>query len=416
MIRGWLGIALLSASWLFGLSYFFPAQPLVWLLMVASGTVLLMWGQWSEHIPPGSADECAVNDVRLAWHSRSQASLWIAVLAILPAALMPWPHKAIPVLLLLSAIVSLFSSASSAAQEKHRNPFSALAGGALIAAATLLAQAILLHLYAAATARTHDLPWPIPGAVAWAAQLIGIDATAVDSTLVVQTDRQLHRLAATWEWLLDPASLMFFVGGAVWLAFVARRYAPGDRWRAWVMNLRQLAIVLVLWLPLRAMLLLAVHLERVLRADSSPLATMDHFFSPWVLGGLLIVPTMAAWRWCASNRLARGRDAGPTARPVPVTGLLQYGVAAMGLIVLASASLAAGMLLVQVGQRKAGRVMIVERHSDWEPTTRKYDTTWYGELSGYNYGLLYDYLGQYYQMSRLQPEQPIDKSTLAGCD
>ena len=62
--------------------------------------------------------------------------------------------------------------------------------------------------------------------------------------------------------------------------------------------------------------------------------------------------------------------------------------------------------------------MVVERHSEWSPTTKPYDTTWFaepplfGEASGYNYAAIYDYLGQYYQMSRLLESDKIDDQTL----
>ena len=41
MIRTWLGIAILAASWLPGLGYYEPANRLLWLAMVILGTVLL---------------------------------------------------------------------------------------------------------------------------------------------------------------------------------------------------------------------------------------------------------------------------------------------------------------------------------------------------------------------------------------
>jgi hypothetical protein len=50
------------------------------------------------------------------------------------------------------------------------------------------------------------------------------------------------------------------------------------------------------------------------------------------------------------------------------------------------------------GARKQGRVLIEELHSDWEWTTRAYDTTWYGRKSGYNYYCLAEYLNHYYHV------------------
>jgi hypothetical protein len=48
------------------------------------------------------------------------------------------------------------------------------------------------------------------------------------------------------------------------------------------------------------------------------------------------------------------------------------------------------------GIRKQGRILIDELHSDWEWTTLKYDTEWYGRKSGYNYYCLAEYLNLYY--------------------
>ena len=41
MIRAWIGLALLSGSWLFGLSYFHHAMPWVFALLAVAGMVLL---------------------------------------------------------------------------------------------------------------------------------------------------------------------------------------------------------------------------------------------------------------------------------------------------------------------------------------------------------------------------------------
>ena len=64
--------------------------------------------------------------------------------------------------------------------------------------------------------------------------------------------------------------------------------------------------------------------------------------------------------------------------------------------------------------------MVVERHSKWEPTNHPYDTTRFGgddeNSSGYTYSAMYDYLGQFYGMSRLEETGKIDDRALAACD
>jgi hypothetical protein len=83
---------------------------------------------------------------------------------------------------------------------------------------------------------------------------------------------------------------------------------------------------------------------------------------------------------------------------------------------LATAIFTAAVTWDPVGTPQAGRVMVVERHSTWEPTTRPYDTRFFGHDSGYNYAAVYDYLAQYFEMSQLLESQKISDSTLADHD
>ena len=65
--------------------------------------------------------------------------------------------------------------------------------------------------------------------------------------------------------------------------------------------------------------------------------------------------------------------------------------------------------------------MVVEKHSPWSPTDVPFNTEVIGggddeHGTSYNYAAAYQYLGQYYDMSRLGERDTIDDATLAGCD
>ena len=71
--------------------------------------------------------------------------------------------------------------------------------------------------------------------------------------------------------------------------------------------------------------------------------------------------------------------------------------------------MAVGLQWEPAGTRKAGRVKFVERHSPWSPSDRPYDTEHFGggvdEGSfSYTYTVAYNYLSQYFDMSRLTGE------------
>lgn len=50
------------------------------------------------------------------------------------------------------------------------------------------------------------------------------------------------------------------------------------------------------------------------------------------------------------------------------------------------------------GERKPGRILIDEKHSNWEWSTRPFDTTWFGSQSTYNYYCMADYFSHFYQV------------------
>jgi hypothetical protein len=66
------------------------------------------------------------------------------------------------------------------------------------------------------------------------------------------------------------------------------------------------------------------------------------------------------------------------------------------------------------GIGKNGTILIDEKHSDWEWTTRKYDTEWYGRKSSYNYYCLAAFLDHYYRVRR--NFDVITSEALSECD
>ena len=52
------------------------------------------------------------------------------------------------------------------------------------------------------------------------------------------------------------------------------------------------------------------------------------------------------------------------------------------------------------GSLKKGRILLDEKHSGWEKSTRAYDTDWYGNESGYNYYSMSDLLSHYYELDK----------------
>ncbi len=443
MFRFWIGTALLAGSWLLGLNYFYPVNLWAWAAALVAGVVLL-----------GNTA-----NVALPLGGKPRSLEVAALILLLPAVwFAAWPYRAAPLLVALGLAIRLLPIGRPWSER--------LSCGAIAAGVVLFVQALTLELYVNQTARSHALPGPLPDMLATMAGLLGIDATADGSSVVMHSMRQVHRLAATWELLFDPATFLFFIGGLTMLALrsandecpinpaPAQSTGPSSVIRrpfsSWLRSARWFALVVLAWLPLRAGLLIAVYLHRVLRSDPArPLHAMNHFFSPWTLLVLLLAPVLLAWRFVRIDDAGRGtgdggRETGeepaePLA-PAPTQGGREPNDEGLpihpssfilhpsplllpaALVALAVALFTAAIYWNPIGARRDGRVMVVERHSEWSPTTKPYDTTWFaepklfGEASGYNYAAVYDYLGQFYRMSRLLEDDKIDDQTLGKCD
>jgi len=64
------------------------------------------------------------------------------------------------------------------------------------------------------------------------------------------------------------------------------------------------------------------------------------------------------------------------------------------------------------GVRKPGRILLDEKHSDWEVSTKPYDTEWYGNESGYNYWSMADLLKDYDVVLLKNPTYPYNKAEM----
>jgi hypothetical protein len=390
MIRGWIATGLLAGSWLFGVGYYQPPNTAVWGILIAAAVILL------GHTPlPQLSPRQGIS----------------AAILLLPAIwLVPLPHKAIPLLLALGL-------ALMPCPLPRRWPWW-LARGGIASAAVLLGQALVLEGYALLTARAHELPSLLAQALAGMTRALGVETAVDGGWLVLRIFEQTHRVGATWDLLLDAGSVCFLAGGCVLLGLWRRGQQPGNenRWRAGFVDLMRLLAIVVLWAPLRAALLIGLWLQRLLRADSlSEVNVADVLVNAWLhlllLGGLV---------WLAGRVFGRSSTAGAgeqaenrLAEPEP----RGTGFAAAPLLIAIGIGLAAFLWYWEpVGVPQGGRIMVVERHSTWEPTTTPYGTEVYGEAGSYNYAAAFDYCGQYVQMSRLLESDAISDETLAACD
>jgi len=397
MKRAWMGMVLLAGAWLVGVAYYHQVDDwgrTAWLVMVILGAGLMVCR------PARKMD----------W--------WIAaagLVLVAPAVwLAPWPYRMGPILFGAGLAVGLLPNL--------RKIPARLAGGLMIAGAVVIAQSLAMAAYESLTARSPNLPAWLIAFLASAARFVGIDATACGPDLALFSMRQVHHLGGTWTLLVDPASACFFVGGAVLLC--ARRWRARGSVRDILGGVAALGACFVVWLPLRAIVLMGFYMHRVVLTDyDAPYALMGQFWNAWIHVALLVPPMLMAWRMAplgASD--ADAVDAVPPA--APRSTWVRYRPCVVALLALAGvAALTAGIYGEPAGRRKGGRILIDDARSqlpwpgksfDTTRTDKPFDTEWYGHDSGYNYASITDYSSHFYTVSRLKGTLKDD--ALAECD
>ena len=420
-MRVWFAIMLLACSWLFGLGYFNPVNWVAWLCAIAVAIALL-------------------GDTRVRFPRSVERG--ITLLVLLPAIwIAPLPFKAMPMLLFAGIAASLLPIRLAGAP--------LFARGAVLTSLVLLPQSLALWIYQSVTARSHELPGWLAQMMRGLLSVTGAEVAVDNAAFVVRNSDTTVRIGATWELLIDPATLCMLVGASAMWCYQIARSGSGDgmnvtlepsratshlssvrdrlwRWSRGVaaiasssaggLSWRMLCVFLV-WAAVRLALLVAVVLNQQLRADSDGFNNVGEVLvSTWMhVAACVVLALLLSWlvpwgRPEGTRSASIPRRAVPSGSPIPqVLWLAAALVVTVGLATLLHN-------WCPIGERKAGRVKVVERHSTWEPTMEPYRTKVYGEAGSYNYAAIYEYCEQFYTMGRILPDQSVDAAALADCD
>ena len=192
MKRAWLGVALLAASWLLGLDYFQSANQAAWACAIMGAIILLAGRIQAKDSTPF---------LLIRWPQRWPLKLSAMTLALPAAWLLPMPYKAIPVLLAAGLFLQLVpipspQPLSPAAGERGRGEGGRwtrqLAQGSVAAALILLIQSLVLWIYAALTARSHELPRLLSEPLSLLPRLWGIESIVDGSSIVLRCGQEIQ--------------------------------------------------------------------------------------------------------------------------------------------------------------------------------------------------------------------------------
>ncbi len=349
MSLAWLGLYLLSCTWLLAAGAYEPTDR-SWPYLAVAGVVILAMSF------PGLRFD------RIPWR--------VYLLAAGPAVftlMIPHPYKIVGIVPLAGFILLLAC---------HKIPrLTPLAAGLLVAGAALVLQSLALALFYFLSPNLKDAGFAAPALYAML-EAVGSDVSLGDGIVYVGTVPEIMRLWPTWDHLgLFHALLLF--SGALPLVRLSRSPRRGF-------------LVLIALIP--AYFLLRYGVFSVVEASGTYSET--YWSNIWNAISLLPLYLILS----ALLPIRRFEDS-PPAR---LGGLTLKPSQTLSAACLAAAVFALTCYtgLADSGVVKRGRILMDEYHSDWEWTDQEFDTQWYGIKSGYNYYNLYEYLNYFYHADR----------------
>lgn len=347
----WLGVFLLSASWLFFIPQFtFPDLFL--------GTVLLLLGTF-----------CMIGGLWRNVPSPVDITYGLLLVALVPVLLLiPFPYNLGFLVLSLGVLFLVLFNKRSTLQGI---PF-----GLALSGAILVVQTLVFPLYVTFVSHGHRIDL-LALVVSPLANLVGLQTSTNNGLLFLQTIQQNYAVTVTWEKLGCYLVLNMFLGGFFVFLMLSEK-------RTIVRNTFIFLIAGILFLLIRFIGLLALYQVTTDLSIFYDPFSLTLSFLPFALLLMKLLPLKNT-----------------TEQPLkmPSFNFSKKHLFALIMMFLFVFSVVTVVLYQDPGEMKNGRVLIDEYHSQWEDSTRPLDTDWYGLLSTYNYYSWARWLGYHYSVT-----------------
>ena len=378
----WLALFLISMSWLFSLhihtSENYPAVALLTLAGVGAASV-------------------ALAKTKIDFTSFNKKYYLLLLPLLISWLLLPFPYDL--------GISLLFAGLLIIPLHSRWHWSSALSLGLLFGGSILIVQNLIPHFYVVFTSRSHEFNILSP-LIYWLLDLLNVPVSFSQGTVFVQTMREIHAFTTTWEKIALFPFLNLLVGGViiVWL------FSKEKILKRKVLSLVSFFIVGIIYLIVRYILMILVFIYLMYFVGYyEDVSKIFIFWSP-VITTVSFLPF-----WLLVRKLFPLEDSHANVkRLLSSYPLNRRHLMAVALLCISAFFIAGSISFHDPGNYKEGRVLIDEKHSDWERTTKEYNTKWYGPESGYNYYCMADYLSYYYHLDKNFDE--ITPDLLSGYD
>lgn len=351
----WLGMFFLSASWLYSLPIFVPTNWIYTSLFLIFGIFFTTIGLFTKK------------------HQQIEKKYLIFILPIiLSIFIIPYPFNIGPVIITIGSIAYIIAS-----YILNYNKLVWMYKGLFLSGLILIFQSIIFPFYATFSSIFHRIDF-LSQFCASLGKIFGINTTVNNGIIYISTSTQFYSFIVSLENLGFYLWLNILIGSLLLFFFMEKK--------------REIVINILVFFLLSAIFLILRYITLVL--ISAELDDFTIFWKPYILFIsylpfillLIKVFPLKKWRYDFSDF----KNFVITRKKI------------MGFIISFSfIFLAIGAYTFQdAGNKKEGRILIDELHSDWESTLQKMDKEWYGRTSVYNYYSLSEWLKNYYDVNK----------------
>jgi hypothetical protein len=370
----WSGLLCLSFAWLFALNIYTTEIDAWWIGLLLLGILFNIAGVGG----------------RTVFRSFDKKNFLLFVPLFCCLFILPFPYNLGVILVSAGLVLALLGRGFSI--------LSAPAAGLILSGATLIIQSPLGYLHTLFTSYSRNIFW-LDGILHRLFDFFHLRVFYSQHLFYIQTIKDLYAFPTTWDRLGWFPLLAFWAGSLPLICLFSQRklrdmlklFACGVAY-----SIARYVFMVLLFLYLMTFV---PYKEEVNRVDIFwDARVMLLTFLPLIYLLCRIVPLKlqdAAFALGASPFSIAGRKS------------LAYGS-------LALFFLGAAYGFQDPGKEKGGRVLLDEKHSGWEKSTRKMDTEWYGNESGYNFYWMAEFINHHFPLQRNVDE--ITPELLSGFD
>ncbi|MEW6097369.1 MAG: hypothetical protein AB1567_12745 [bacterium] len=371
MLGMWLSLILVSMSWLFSL-HIYTQINYYWTFILIGIAVIL--------------SSFCFRKVKL--EVSDNRYLFFCIPLLIACVILPFPYNLGPSILILSLLLFPFSK------------FFPLVFSLWIVGLLLIIQAPIPHLYMCFTAKFQqcDILTPL---VYQILKFLGLPVSLSQHTIFIETMRELYEFPTTWDKLAIFPLLNLLIGGVILLKFFFRgqtlniEFSPKFHIQGLTPIVVLFALTTIIYLIVRYIFMILIFLYLMYFVPYDEEASNVFLFWNPIIIMCSFIPYIFLLKFF-------NLQISPGIVHAQFNPLFfdKSRIRSIVFISLATFFIIGYFGFHDPGSHKEGRILIDEAHSDFEKTTQKYDTNWYGQESGYNYYCMADYLNYYYKLDR----------------